>query len=530
MIENEHRIFGIPGSGKTTHLTQLVQETIKTVEPRDIVAASFTKAAAEVLAGRDLPIPDENIGTLHSLCYRALGHPEICQTKQWLTEWNEEYPEYTLSVGMSLDTPEDASPEVFAVSTTQADTLLTRYQIKRAQCVAPVMWDSAMAGFAEKWVEWKVAHNILDFTDLIELAYLDCEAAPGNPAVGFFDEVQDFTELELALVRHWGKSMGQYYLAGDDEQCIYSFTGARPDAFLNPQLPPTQKTILGQSYRVPQAVMAVAQKWAGRLRVREPKDYRARDAAGEVRHARVSFARAGELLPLIEQDLSNGKTVMLIASCSYMLEGLKAVLRESGIPFHNPYRLKRVDWNPLSCLHGTPSARRLAIFLGGPNWTLPQLKIWVEVMDVKKLLRPGVTKAAILNEKPTAGPVKMGEYARWFSPDALPHILDPDLAWFEESLLPSKANAFRYPLAVVKRDKGAINAKPGVIIGTIHSVKGGEADSVYLFPDMSTPGYTTWLEGGDLRDSVVRMFYVGMTRAREKLTLCDAARRTAVLF
>jgi len=52
-------------------------------------------------------------------------------------------------------------------------------------------------------------------------------------------------------------------------------------------------------------------------------------------------------------------------------------------------------------------------------------------------------------------------------------------------------------------------------------VKGGEAHSVYLFPDTSQLGNTEYWFGGDSgHDSVLRVFYVGMPRAYEKLTLC----------
>ncbi len=62
---------------------------------------------------------------------------------------------------------------------------------------------------------------------------------------------------------------------------------------------------------------------------------------------------------------------------------------------------------------------------------------------------------------------------------------------------------------------------PQVMIGTIHSVKGGQADVVYLFPDLSQAGDAQYNRGGASRDSVIRQFYVGATRAREKLYLCQ---------
>jgi len=65
-------------------------------------------------------------------------------------------------------------------------------------------------------------------------------------------------------------------------------------------------------------------------------------------------------------------------------------------------------------------------------------------------------------------------------------------------------------------ERGSIeDTRPRVTIGTIHSVKGGEADHVYVFPDMSPAGMDN-----SSTDSIVRMFYVAMTRAKKTLHLC----------
>lgn len=62
-------------------------------------------------------------------------------------------------------------------------------------------------------------------------------------------------------------------------------------------------------------------------------------------------------------------------------------------------------------------------------------------------------------------------------------------------------------------------------MGTIHSVKGGEADVVVLFPDLSAAGMRQWVGPWEGRDAVIRCFYVGMTRARETLVICQPGSR-----
>ena len=80
----------------------------------------------------------------------------------------------------------------------------------------------------------------------------------------------------------------------------------------------------------------------------------------------------------------------------------------------------------------------------------------------------------------------------------------------------------QFPAEVAaKRGPRALLEAPQVMVGTIHSVKGGQADVVYLFPDLSQAADAQYGRGGVDRDSVVRLFYVGATRAYEQLHVCQ---------
>jgi len=59
-------------------------------------------------------------------------------------------------------------------------------------------------------------------------------------------------------------------------------------------------------------------------------------------------------------------------------------------------------------------------------------------------------------------------------------------------------------------------------------VKGGEADVVYLFPDLSQAADAHYQRFGPPRDSVIRVFYVGATRTRETLYICQRESALAV--
>ena len=79
-----------------------------------------------------------------------------------------------------------------------------------------------------------------------------------------------------------------------------------------------------------------------------------------------------------------------------------------------------------------------------------------------------------------------------------------------------------------KRGPRALLQAPQVVVGTIHSVKGGQADVVYLFPDLSQAGDAQYRRGGAQRDAAIRLFYVGATRAREMLYICARESNMAI--
>ena len=59
-------------------------------------------------------------------------------------------------------------------------------------------------------------------------------------------------------------------------------------------------------------------------------------------------------------------------------------------------------------------------------------------------------------------------------------------------------------------------------------IQGVDVGVVYLMPDLSRAGMAQWV-GTDIESAAIRrLFYVGMTRARDSLVLCNPAGRMAV--
>ena len=374
--------------------------------------------------------------------------------------------------------------------------------------------------------------DCLDFTGLIEKAIDEIDYAPGMPSVFVVDEAQDCSQLELDLVRKWADQAEYAVLAGDGDQAIYGWRGASVKAFLGTNIPEEQNYHLTQSFRVPRAVHREASKWISKASFRYAVAYEPRDFEGEVTTSRGSSKNVEPMIEDILRDTEQGKSVMVLASCAYMLRGVLAVLRREGIPFHNEFRPSNGAWNPLR-----GGAVRLRNYLRPDSemygtssrvWTWQEAANWVEVLRVKGVL-PSSGKTMIQQQ------AKEGDRAHRVIDEGDGRAVfgeswddmfrefgggDP-LAWFESRVMPSKAKVMEYAFNMGrKQGKAALLEDPKITIGTIHSVKGGQADVVYLIPDLSPSGIREWTTPGEGRDGIIRTFYVGMTRAREKLVAC----------
>lgn len=347
-MSNEFRIFGIPGSGKTHYLIEQIRSAAEAVGPERILVASFTRTAARELVSRQDIIPDANVGTLHSLCFNYTGRPEIADSPKGIREFSERNPKYAMTGGaVDMDDPNTPAQNI-----SLGDDMMNQMQILRNQMVPRDEWPDDVQEFAKCWFDWMRERNMSDFTGLIEET-LERQLCPQEPiSIGFFDEVQDFTRLELEVVRMWGSVLDTVLLVGDDDQAIYGFKGADPKSFIGGDIPIENKRYLDKSYRVPHEILQYAAGWIEQVEDREPKNFTSLNEGGVVERHHATAKNPEPLMDDIKSKVAEGKTVMILATCSYMLNQVKASLFKHGIPWHNPYRRRRGDWNPLCSQKG----------------------------------------------------------------------------------------------------------------------------------------------------------------------------------
>jgi superfamily I DNA/RNA helicase len=543
MNENEWRVIGPPGCGKTTWLSKQVKRAVEA--GRRPLLTSLTKAAALEIGSRiefDFDFSEEQVGTLHSHCFRALDRPALIESKEQIDEWNKYAGDSRFHLSLKpFGTAPAAEVGGRQATIINGDRLYESTLIYRAMMKPEELWPTEALAFHRKFRDWKSRESLHDFTDLIERSIAEIDVAPFAPDVIFVDEAQDHDRLELTLVRRWAESAEQIIIGGDPDQNLYAFRGAEPDAFYATEIPADNRIILKQSYRVPKAVHAEAVKMIRRVEDRVDVEYLPTSDAGEVIHERgLNLRFAHRIVKKAAAIADAGESVMILASCRFLLAGVITSLREAGLPFFNPYAPNNGAFNPLGGRAGTTSPQRLAAFLRPHDfaygdkarmWSWGDVAAWIDPIDVSGLLKRGakskLQEQASQHPELTISVEELQPYLHAETGVAELESLEADpIGWFRGRLNKSRAKTFDYPIQVVRnRGIDAVTARPKIIVGTIHSVKGGEADHVFLFPDLSQQGYTELLKNSS---AVIRAFYVGMTRAKKSLHLFDKSRRTAI--
>ena len=527
-MARERRLVGPPGTGKTTAIKTMVQNWVdnREYEPRDIVLTSFTRSAAAVLAGA-VDIPRENISTLHAIAYRALGQPEIAEKGKLAKQWDEQARHLSWRISEASSDIDDGltGPD------SRVGKMLRDYSLARARQVpANHPLRTSTLQFATAWEAYKHETGSMDFTDLLEYALINFDGLPRNQPVFIIDEAQDMVPLQWALAREWGgdPDCEIFTVCGDGAQVLYSFAGADPTHFMI-DLPEGQHEILPRSYRMPREIQDYAERYlkgrhSGTLadgRVYEPRP--GGRPGRVVNRYGVTWREPSSLIAQIAPLVEEGRSVMLLASCSYMLAPTLRELRLAGLPFHNPYRLSNGAWNPLGAVAraqvdgSTSTVDRVLAFLGG------SLLLWPEMVRAEHFVMRGAKKR--IEETP-----ELDVFFEWAGLPMIEAWKARDLRWLSGSVLPQYQRPLDYAAQIIaRRGKDGLLDVPLVIPSTIHAAKGGEADVVVIFPDVSGAAMQEmWSREG--RDAATRLGYVALTRAREEVWLTEPLSQRASLW
>ena len=506
-------IIAGPGSGKTRTLTHRIAYLVaeRGVPAAQCLAITFTRRAATEVRQRLQRLLPEDWQDVAVHTFHSLG----------LTILQEHGRVVGLHRGFRVvDEHERLELLTTVLGTSQREGRRLLEAISRAKRTRQAVEDAALHTALATYQQALTLANLVDFDDLVCLAVQTFETDAGLVAQYqrrfpwlFIDEYQDVDEQQYRLVKLLASVHGNICAIGDPHQAIYGFRGADVRYFYQfvEDFPLAQTMRLSRNYRSsPTIVAASSQVITDGDTMAEPGLASVDGQRITIHEAPTEQAEAEFVVHTIEQllgghsffSMDSGRvddgTSLTLSFADFAIlyrteaqaAALVEALARSGMPFQSR------SHSPLSLHPGVPALRAWLQEATGPETVLQHLQA-----GAAHIMQSGAVDA-----------VTVQTAVELLLPLAAAAGID------RERFLAELALATSVDTWDPRADR--------VSLLTLHAAKGLEFAVVFLVgcEDSLLP-----LRWGEITqeefDEERRLFYVGMTRAKERLLLCRAHRR-----
>ena len=505
------------GTGKTRAITHRIAFAVAegVVAPGHVLAVTFTTRAAGELRGRLRRLGAGNVQarTFHSAALRQLQYfwpravggelPGLLQSKvPLLAEVSSR-----LRLGLSSSDLRDVAGEIEWMKALQRPPDDYAASVELAHRIAPRPVADVTAIYTG-YEDLKVRKNLFDFEDLLlhATALLETEpdvAAQVREQYRYFvvDEYQDVNPAQQRLLDAWLGSRDDLCVVGDPEQTIYSFAGASPEYLTGfaARYPKATIVHLVRDYRSTPQVVSLANRLSGGKLVAQRPAGSAPSVASyddEVAEAAAVATRAAKLIA----DGTPASEIAVLFRINAQSETYEQALAEQGVPYvvrgGERFFERREVREAMFLLRGAARADA------------------AETTSLPDAVRAVLATIGFGPEAPAGGGVAR---ERWESLAALVRLAedhgDADLATFVADL-EERASLQHAPVV------------DGVTLASLHAAKGLEWDAVFIVGLVDGTLPIVYAETPAQVDEERRLLYVGITRAREVLSLSWAAARS----
>ena len=524
------------GTGKTRTITHRIAHQVHTgtAAPAEILAVTFTDKAANELRHRlealGLPAP-VRAATFHAAAWAQL---------RWF--WSRldagPLPEVLASkvgplIPVARRTGTEARDLAAEIEWAKARRLSPDdYAARAGHRDAPLPAEQMAAVYAD-YERRKTDNGLIDYDDMLLRATAMIEshediAAEVRDRYRHFtvDEFQDVNPAQFALLRAWLGDRDDVCVVGDDDQTIYSFTGATSDYLtgFSRHFPHAQRVTLTRNYRSTPQVLTLANRVLWTKPEATRKRLTAADAGGPpprfVEHpdhdAEVA-AVVGDIRRLITDGVSLGEIAVLYR-VNAQSEPFEAALSQAAIPY--------VVVGAGGFYHRDEIRQALRVLRAAAEQPEPAPPLGLETTvaattpAVVDVVRRTLRQQMKYDER--TEPAGRAARERWRNLGVLVELAereghdDPDLTFaaFVERLLARAAAG-----TDAAGDAGAVT------LSTLHRAKGREFDAVFLVAVEEGLLPISHAKTDEEVEEERRLLYVGVTRTRRHLTISWAQQR-----
>lgn len=483
-------LLGPPGTGKTETCLRTVEGFMEAgVPPERIGYFAFTRRANTEakeramarfnISSKDLPY----FRTLHSLAYSNIGLPANKLMQQ------EDYDEVSkwLRVNRIIAKTDTGHGDKFLELINMAR--VTQRPLRSIYNGSPIRHsiDWSVLEYVDRGLrQYKQHAGKYDYTDLLE-SYVARKQSPALEVL-IIDEAQDLSALQWLMVQQLAEKAAHVFIAGDDDQAIYRWAGADVGQFIHKE---GRVRVLNQSYRIPHSHHSISQGLIRKVLDRRAKEFLPREEQGTVKWYRNSE----------QVDLTDGDW-LLLARTQRGADKLEEEVRQRGL---------------LYAYEGGLSQDAKALEAVG-LWEQLRANMTLDAVSIRKVYALMTAGDEVEHKHRLLPNVDDEEY---LSMDQLvaSHGLLTTKPW-RDSLSKITETQKRYISACLRHGED-LQGKPRIRISTIHRAKGAQATNVLMTTD-ATRQQLLWRQTD--YDDEARVFYVGLTRAKQNLHLVHPTR------
>ena len=480
-------IPGPPGTGKTYTLMQYLDKELKQgTNPEQIAYIAFSNIAANVAKER-IKNDDVYVSTMHSMGTRESNintKTQLLTGDKWKGFKNFSKICQNLNFEQRLTVTghvEHQNPHMRIIELARnKKTTIENAAVELGLHYTTDVWLTEQ--IAEDLKTYKESTGMVEFSDMIS-KFVEEARCPPLQCV-FLDEAQDLSPLQWDMFFYIESKCARSYIAGDDDQTIFSFQGASAKIFIDlkgtfdPQI---------QSVRVPREVHRLATSIFPYMGRRLEKEWLPADREGSVN----MNARFTEL-PLHKDEW------LVLTRTNKMLEPLREHLYRMSYRFES----KSQELLPPKMLNAYRVWKRLNEGASVSEDDVGDLWDYMTVKDGH--LKRGFAGGKTLKSIDSINLEGLRKH----------HGLLASGSW-EILNFPNQSKLYIKKLL----ESGDDLMKPARIrLSTIHGAKGDEAENVALFTDTEKIIYDA---SRDNADPEHRTWFVGVTRAKENLFVCS---------